>query len=164
MTLLHTMLSSRLAGQRTVEVRSWPAGTVLTSCDVHVAGVSMADLARASDTPMIHITSNDAAHSGAQGQPRRLTIVVVRVDAAIPSLYHQSREVWVDAELEGCLPVLSAVRLLGRHSSAHVRRYRMRPDRSGNLSHRVHLPDDLHRGDLLAIPCLAPFALEDIQR
>lgn len=164
MTLLHTMLSSRLAGLRAVEARSWPASTVLTPGDVHVAGQSLTDLARATGTPMIHINSNDDVPSHAQGLPRQLTIVVVRVDAAIPSLYHHSREVWVDAELEGCLPVLSAVRLIGRHSSAHVRRYRMRPDRSGNLSHRVHLPDDLHRGDLLAIPCLAPFALEDIQR
>lgn len=163
MTLLRESLSSRFAVLHPAKVRSWPLGTVLSSGDVHIAGVSLTELARVTDMPMVYI-NEEALQTDAQGQLRQPTVVVVQVDAAVPSLYHHSREVWVDAELEGCLPVLSAVRLLGRQSSAPVRRFRMRPDRSGNLSHRVHLPEDLHRGDLLAIPCLAPVALEDIQR
>ncbi|MFF2622954.1 hypothetical protein [Oerskovia jenensis] len=94
---------------------------------------------------------------------RSVSFVVVRVDAVVPPL-HRPREVWVDAELEGCSPVLSGVRLLGRAGSGRARRYRLRPDRSGTLDVLVRLPADLRRHDLLVVPCVSCVALEDIER
>lgn len=158
MTLLHTALAARAAALRASETSPWPAGTLVTPDDVLVSGTSLTGLAIAVGTPAL------LAGGVVDGQRRRgAVVVVVRVDAVIPPL-HRPHEVWVDAEIDGCAPVLSAVRLLGRPGSGRTARYRMRPDRSGVLAPLVRLPADLRRHDLLAIPCATCFGLEDIER
>ncbi|QDW64267.1 hypothetical protein [Oerskovia sp. KBS0722] len=161
MTLLHTMIAGRVAALRAAETRAWPAGTLLTADDVLVAGTSLAELARTVGTPALLAGATSGTGTGAPS--RRSLVVVVQVDAVIPPM-HRPREVWIDAELEGCAPVLSAVRVLGRACAGHSHRYRIRPDRSESLAELVRLPADLHRHDLLAIPCTSRVALEDIRR
>ncbi|MFF3064954.1 hypothetical protein ACFVQ3_10380 [Oerskovia sp. NPDC057915] len=190
MTLLHTMISARAAALRASRTPPWTDRTLVVPGDVLVSGTSLTDLARTVGTPVVlsGAAADGPGRSGpgmsgragtglAGAGPRRsgktgagpgaparsVTFVVVRVDAVVPPL-HCPREVWVDAELEGCSPVLSAVRLLGRSGSGRTRRYHLRPDRSGALDLLVRLPADLRRHDLLAVPCVSCVALEDIER
>ena len=162
MTLLHTILSSRVAALRSAETLLWPAGTLLTPEDVLVAGTSLADLGRTVGTPALWSDGAPEAQV-VPGAPGRRVVLVVQVEAVVPPL-HRPSEAWVDAELEGCSALLPAVRLLGRAGSARTTRYRLRPDREDALPGLVRLPVDLRRHDLLAIPCLAPVALEDVAR
>lgn len=158
MTLLHTMIAGHMAALRGAEMQQWPAGTHLTPDDVLISGASLTELARELGTPAILCGTAGTTSTGADAPGSRRSVVLVAVDSVIPPL-HKPREVWVDAEIEGCSPVLSAVRLLG-----HTCRYRLRPGRSDALAALVHLPADLRRHDLLAIPCRGSFALEEIER
>lgn len=179
MTLLHTMIAARVAALRASHRPSWTDPTLVVPGDVLVSGTSLTELARTVGTPAVVAGPTAGASAGARAAAgsledgpaaaglgplgRSVSFVVVRVDAVVPPV-RRPREVWVDAELEGCSPVLSGVRLLGRTGSGRARRYHLRPDRSGALAVLVRLPADLRRHDLLVVPCLSCVALEDIER
>ncbi|MGG7465215.1 hypothetical protein [Plantibacter sp. YIM 135347] len=166
--------------------RSWPACAVLESDDVLVGTESLAREA-SQGTPLVRNVSlgrtvsvptslgaailADAILTGA-GQPgltheNFTSVLVTRVEAVMEVLAVRGtaayRDVWVDAELTGCLPRLEACRVIGRVPSAETLPVRFRPCGSGRQP-VVEMSADLRAGDLLAIPCDGPTALYDVQR
>lgn len=93
------------------------------------------------------------------------SVLVSRVDVVLERLDGRGVDVWMDADLTGCRPMVGHCRLLGRTASPRMIRARVRPiGANGNLDDTVELPADIETGDLLAIPCTGPTALFDVQR
>ncbi|MGG7510475.1 hypothetical protein [Plantibacter sp. YIM 135249] len=164
----------------------WPVCAVLEPADVLVGTESLARAAE-QGTPFVRNVSSgrtasvptslgaailaDAILTGA-GQTGLThesftSVLVTRVEAVLEVLGVRGttpyRDVWVDAELTGCLPRLEECRVIGRLSSAELRPVRFRPCGAGRQP-IVEMPADLRAGDLLAIPCDGPTALYDVQQ
>ncbi|HXR43314.1 MAG TPA: hypothetical protein VN759_00820 [Pseudolysinimonas sp.] len=148
MTLTHLIPSLRRSLADPIDPRCWPAHTTASIDDVTVAGVSLHRLVDWCGTPCVH--STDAG-----------CVVVARVES-VECQPDGSADVWVDAELEHADTLTRHARLIGRVSTAHGIRARVRPAR--DLADAAELPADIRAGDLVAIPSPRVVALRDLHR
>ncbi|ACQ80398.1 conserved hypothetical protein [Beutenbergia cavernae DSM 12333] len=163
MSLLHTVLTSHLATMRAPVGGPWPDGAVLTPDDVLVDGVSLAATAQVAATPVVLLGRRAVPAAGHHTTSTLLrSVLVVRVDATVPRLRGLPRQVWVDADLSGCSPILSEVRLVGRASQARRVRFVVRPEHADAHHDLARLPEDVHERDVLVIPCLGAISPADI--
>lgn len=153
MTLVRTAFSARLATLRGAPSPAWPGGTVLAPHDVLVDGTSLAACARLRATPTVHVpASADPGRVGRLWEASSRCVVLAGVEDVVPRLGGHHRQVWLDADLDACGAVVEEARLVGRVSAAPLRRFTVHPapGRTGGVA---RLPEDLRRGDVVAIPC-----------
>ena len=143
--------------------RLWPAGTQMTSTDVVLGDLSLSSTARSEGTPCVRIAPRVSSRSTGKGTLHQ-TVLVARVTTTGNSTHGGLREVWLDADLGHCRPLLGESRLIGRTGSRRTQRVVIRPSASWPTLSTARLPDDLRPGDLIAIPCDGPTALADIRR
>ena len=167
MTLMHTIASMRNLALHLSALEAWPEYTVLGATDVWVVGTSMVQVEERTGTPCVRTAAAPLMSTGAVGldrpaHTRFVSVVVTRVQSILPHAAGDGRDVWVDAELDGCVPVLSECRVIGRRSSTRTQRVHLRPMHAQETS-TVLLPRDLAIGDLIAFPCAEPAALHDLR-
>ena len=145
MTLTRIIPSLRRTLPDPLAVDSWPEGTVATTVDVVISGISLLHLVEVCGTPSVHGGASVIPRSG--GRPSselRTTVLVARVvGVRLDASGHPVIE--TDARLDDARLVWSQARLLGRVSTAH----------SGIVLVDVYaadLPLDVRVGDLIAIP------------
>ncbi|WEO77419.1 hypothetical protein BJQ94_19040 [Cryobacterium sp. SO2] len=163
MTLMSSILARTPLTHRPADVDSWPEGTVHTADDLIINGLS---LVRASHdrTPAVRIgAAPDAAERHGTSPERFITILLTRVEETGFTDSHRRRVVWVDAELDHCRPNVSAARVVGRRSGAHLKRMQLRPRPQDDMQW-VWLPADVVVGDLIAVPCDGALPLSDVRR
>ncbi|WP_378144722.1 hypothetical protein ACFJGV_14675 [Cnuibacter sp. UC19_7] len=156
--LLHTVGSFR---RRALDPRfaEWPVGTVFTRDDVSIVGQSLVGAARAVGTPLVRVGERPVPSR----EGRYCCVVVTRIEAVIAAESGVGDEVWLDAELDEDAVVRGSALLLGRPGMRMRRPYVVRPAlRPGDL--RIALPGDVAEGDLVALACRRPVALQDIRR
>lgn len=151
MTLLHTLVSARLAVLRQPphDPDPWPERITLTADDVLVDGRSLRTLATRVETPFVVTCAPEGS------------VLLVSVDVLVPRLSHSPRQAWVDADLSSAVLRQAHARVLGRHSDHLVRTVL----RSAYLEPRqplVRLPRDLRAGDVLAVPCVGDLSVSDL--
>ncbi len=151
MSILHSITSSRL--EPFAEASWWPEGTVHTADDILIRGTSIVDAARTGRTPLVRIGQVPSVHGRLSGRQDFVTVVLTRIEHIERFSGLQRPDVWIDAALRDCAPILAAARLLGRRSAAHTRRTRLRAEADAGSRMPARLPADLRVGDLLAIPC-----------
>ena len=116
-----------------------------------VAGVSMLRLVDWAGTPCVHNCDGPASVVVA-----RVTSVAVSATGAV--------EVTIDADLDGCKPVVEATRMIGREPRCARFDMLVRSPKDDALNYVVRaLPADIAAGDLLAFPCVGPSALHDVR-
>lgn len=161
---MYSITASRRMALQSAALECWPEGTVHTSDDVIINGTSLAYSAHAEQTPAVRI--------GAAGVPwpkysrsleRFITVVLTRVEQMQYSTQTRKPEIWVDAELERCRPILSAARLIGRESTRTRKRMRLQPHSSVRPAW-VWLPGDIVVSDLIVVPCDGTLPLSDVRR
>ncbi|HWK93462.1 MAG TPA: hypothetical protein VNR17_14495 [Luteimicrobium sp.] len=164
MTLLHTVLTAHHAALRDAARATWPADAVHSPDDVLLGDRSLVGLAGRRGTPFVVVaTAVEPAAQVPLVDVRPRSIVVARVEATVPRLGGRLRQVWLDADLDACAPVTEHARLLGRVGRAGKRRFTVHPA-PGRAGAPAHLPDDLHDGDLVAVPCLGVVDPEELRR
>lgn len=163
MTLLHTILAGRSLALQAAALECWPEGTVLEPGDVLLHGLSLASAARTASTPAVRIGRAGQAWPLPAGSPQRfVTVVLTRVEDVVFSSTARRSEVWVDAGLDHCRPVLDAVRVIGRRPLSRTKRMNLRSPAGGCWE--VHLPVDITASDLVAVPCEGVLALSEVRR
>ena len=141
----------------------WPARTSPTLDDVVIGGVSILRYVALCATPCV--TSGPAVLPLSGGVPSSvdtttiLTVSVVAVDESGPNPV-----VLVDGALSALAPAWSEIRLLGRVSSRHDRRFGIRDAARTDLPGvAVILPGDITAGDLLAMPCAGAHTVGELR-
>ncbi|MFB2580467.1 hypothetical protein ACEXQD_04385 [Herbiconiux sp. P15] len=163
MTVLHSLNRYRQQHLEQRDPSLWPAFTAITRDDVLVAGQSMTAMAREIGTPCTRVSESSARSRSAAAGERHSAVVVTTVEAVSVSADGEGFDLWVDAELDGCEPVESAFRLIGRRSRAQEALFVARPcQRYGDV--QCVLPADIRAGDLVAFAITRPVALHDIRR
>jgi len=158
MTLTSLLPSLRRSIPDPIAHDRWPEGTVATTSDVVVAGISLRHLVEVCGTPCVH--SGAAVKPGTGGRPSDTATTAVLVMRITAVAVHTSglSVVETDARLDHLRLVWSELRLIVRVSTARSGAVLLaeRPDdpdlaRAANVS-SVVLPLDLRVGDLLAVP------------
>lgn len=111
-------------------------------------------------TPCVH--TGAAVIPGTHGRPSQTdgaTVVVLGVTGL--ASVAGDHVVLVDGGLRAVSPVWSEARVIGRASCAHRRPARVRSG-AGEES-MANLPEDLHVGDLIAVPCSGMVVLRDLR-
>lgn len=163
MTLLHTILAGRSLALQGAALERWPEGTVLEPGDVLLHGVSLAAAARTASTPAVRIGRAAQAWPLPAGSPQRFaTVVLTSVHDVVFSGPARRPEVWVDAGLEPCRPVLEAVRVIGRRPASRTKPMTLRSPAGGLW--KVHLPVNITVSDLVAVPCEGVVALCEVRQ
>ncbi|MGK9148478.1 hypothetical protein KXS11_12700 [Plantibacter flavus] len=135
----------------------WPLESSVQETDVLLGEESLLHLAEAEGTPMLR---NAPGENG-----RVVSVLVTRIEAVIEALDFAGIDVWTDAEITGCRPLLRHARIIGRPAGPGTVQARMRPTAvTWSREECVELPSDVRQGDLVAIPCEGPTALYDVQR
>ena len=156
MTVVQSIVASRTLMWHGAGRACWPDDSVHTSDDVIVNGTSLVHAARSGATPLVQIgPAGGLWPREATSVPPFITVVLSRVEEIDLSSTPRHPDVWIDAEIARCRPLLSAVRLIGRTSGSPRRRMHLRPG-DGSPAGWVRLPADVGRGDLLVIPCAGP--------
>jgi len=163
-SLLDTVRTPRAEARRAA-LEAWPAGTELTADDVLVDRTSMARLAEHYATPRVHVPvgADVTRIDRFWGEAPARSVVLAHVEDAVPRLGDDARQAWLDADLGGCAALVERARLVGRESGAPPRRFTLHPA-PGRGGPAVLLPRDLHRGDVLAIPCAGLVEASDVAR
>ena len=163
MTLMSSILARTPLTHRPADIGSWPEGTVHTANDLIVNGVSLVGASH-DRTPAVRIGAAPAAGERHTASPERfITVLLTRVEETGFTDSHRRLVVWVDAEMDHCRPILSAARVVGRRSVAHLKRMQLRPRPVEDMQW-VWLPADVVVGDLIAIPCEGAIPLSDVRR
>lgn len=142
----------------------WPEFTVSSATDVGVAGVSLLRLVDWCGTPCVHTAA--AVIPGTDGRPSETelaSVVVSRVLATEPRI-GGGLDVWLDADLGGCLAYVPDGRMIGRRSTGAT--VVATPQWTGSrfeASDSLLLPADVRVGDLIAIPCAGATTLHDVR-
>ncbi|WP_382304778.1 hypothetical protein [Herbiconiux sp. UC225_62] len=158
MTLTTIIPSLRRSIPDPLSADRWPEHTVATTTDVLVAGISLLRLVELCGTPCVHTAA--AVVPGTHGRPSptaQACVVVVRIldverMPADPTASTRPLRVIVDGDLGHAHPVPSEARLVGRVSTA--RRVVAECVSSDEQTVVVPVPEDIHVGDLLAVPCV----------
>jgi len=146
----------------------WPEGTIATTTDIVVSGISLVRLVEVYGTPCSHRGAAVLPGTGGRPSPTATTTVTVaRVNAIA---VHSSGRflVQTDARLDDPRLIWSEIRLINRASTAHTGAVLLEPHPDGgdrNVGDRegseregtdapvaVDLPLDLRVGDLLVLP------------
>ncbi|WP_157078871.1 hypothetical protein [Herbiconiux solani] len=191
MSLVHTLSWYRRHHSRHPDLALWPRAAAITRDDVTIAGESLAGMARAAGTPCTRVVEaapgrtagepgpgrrgdvpgragtgevRDGRPSSVEAVPGRYRAVVVStVEAVTGAPGGFAPDLWLDAELDGCEPLESTFRLIGRVSRADDAEFVARPCRRyGDV--RCVLPADVRGGDLVAFVVAHPVALHDLRR
>ena len=163
MSILHTVSWYERHHRRHPDLALWPIATAVTPRDVLMAGESMAACAQAVGTPCTRVGRRPASRNRADHARQFCAVVVTTVETVWTATDGGAREVWVDAELDGCEPLAYTMRLIGRASRCGGELFTVRPSRRhGEL--RAWLPNDLHSGDLVAFVVDDPVSIHDIRR
>lgn len=164
MTLFNMIRWQHAQAMRVSSLDVWPEHTLLTVTDAVVDGQSLTALARRDGTPCLRIGLAKNTRLNQPTKPHLVTALVTTVEHVIHDERGRIREVWVDAELDGCHPRLDAARRIGRHSG-RLGRITLRPGTPTAVGCGTsRLPLDTRAGDLIAIPCEGATALYDVQR
>ncbi len=143
----------------------WPADAFIGATDISIGGHPLSDLARSDGTPLIRIGVAVEAWPIPSAPPHLVTALVTTVEDVVSDEHGRIRELWVDAELDGCRPHLAEARLIGRRGSGRFADVAVRPGTPTAVDgDSAHLPVDVRPGDLLAIPCEGATALFDVRR
>ncbi|MFD6133922.1 hypothetical protein [Isoptericola sp. NPDC060257] len=160
-----TTLFTTLVRPRRPALEGWPEGTELTGDDVLVDRTSLARLAEHHPTPRVYVPvgADVTRVDRFWGDAAVRTVVLARVEDAVPRLGDDVRQAWLDADLGGCAVLLDRARLVGRASAEPRRPFTVHPapGRGGPV---VLLPRDLRRGDVLAVPCAGLVDAADLAR
>jgi hypothetical protein len=163
MTLTRIIPSLRRSIPDPLACDRWPEFTVASTTDVSVAGVSLLGLVELCGTPCVHTAAAVIPGSGGRPSKTELASVVVAQVVALGRRKDGGADAWLDAELDGCRPIVSEARMIGRVSTAHVVGMTLRPTPcAGTAASEVELPSDLRIGDLIAFPCIVE-ALRDVR-
>jgi len=162
LTLTHIIPSLRRSIADPLVVDRWPEFTHASPTDVTVAGVSLVRLADWCETPCVHTAAAVIPGTHGRRSERDLASVLVTRVTSVQQRGDGTLEVWLDADLDGCRPLVAETRLIGRCSTAHARPAWLQP--SGLPLLAAELPSDLAAGDLLAIPCLGVTMLHDVRQ
>ncbi|QYF73992.1 hypothetical protein [Cryobacterium sp. PAMC25264] len=163
MTLMSSILARSTLTHRPADAGCWPDGTVHTKDDLIINGVPLLGTSH-DQTPAVRIgTAPDAGERHSTSPRRFITVLLTRVEETGFTDSHRRLVVWVDAELERCRPILSAARVVGRRSVAHLKRMQLRPRPKEDMQW-VWLPADVVVGDLIAVPCEGAVPLSDVRR
>ncbi|WP_375384822.1 hypothetical protein [uncultured Microbacterium sp.] len=154
MTVLHTIASSRLSDPHLLESSFWPAGTQHTLDDILFHGVSLAAAARGGRTPLVRIGEAGTAHREEASRQEFVSVVVARVEFIDHLGVLQKPDIWIDAALSLCQPIVSAARIIGRTTTERRKKVRMLAESEPGTHTDLKLPADIRAGDLLAIPCV----------
>lgn len=152
MTLTRLLPTLRRSIPDPLAADAWPHGSVATTTDVRIDGLSLVRLAEVFGTPAVHVgraaepgtngrTVSGAAHAG---------VVVVRLVEA--SVGARGRSVAIDADLDEVTPVWHEARLIGRASVARSAPTVLVTASGCTAPASLDLPADLGEGDLLALP------------
>jgi hypothetical protein len=161
MTTIQTSTSERRPPTMTVDL--WPAFTTFASDDVVVAAVSLTRLVEWCGTPCVHTA--DAALPGTHGLPsptEMASIVIARV-VAVQWRSDLRMHVTIDADLDGCRPILSEARVIGRQATVHRSTATLEAPGAEDFAFAAQLPSDVVLGDLIAVPCLGATLLHDVK-
>lgn len=160
---MYSIMASRDRALRSAALECWPEGTVHTRDDVVINGSSLVQIASAGPTPAVRIGTAGGLRVQ-QPSPRRfITVVLTRVEQIGYSEATRRSEIWVDAELDRCRPILTAARIVGRESTARQKRMHLRPQPATGPGW-VRMPVDIAVGDLIVVPCDGTTPLGDVRR
>lgn len=162
MTALQTSAAERRRPLLTT-VDLWPAFTTFASDDIVVAAVSLTRLVEWCGTPCVHTA--DAALPGSDGHPsgtEMASVVIARV-VAVQWRSDLRMHVTIDADLDGCRPILSEARVIGRQPTVHRSTATLEAMGAEDFAFAAQLPSDVAVGDLVAVPCLGATLLHDIR-
>lgn len=165
MSVLHSILVARSTAMRTLTARSWPSGTTFGPDDIVIDGLSLTRRVEGEDGPVVcigHAPRIDGRHPEESGTPLR-TVVLTRVEYIVPMLRRHHRQFWPNCDLDGALPVPEEIRLIGRPARGRLRPWELHPLRQGAATGTARLPEDLHPGDVLAIPCIGLVTPEELR-
>ncbi|MCS5735004.1 hypothetical protein [Herbiconiux daphne] len=163
MSMIHSLNWYRRHHLEHPDLALWPRAAAVTRDDVTIAGESMAGMARAVGTPCTRVSESAVGSWSAATRDRHCAIVVTAVEAVTVAPDGDGYDLWLDAELDGCEPLESTFRLIGRESRAQDALFVARPCRRyGDL--QCVLPLDIRAGDLVAFVIARPVALHDIRR
>ncbi|MES2170012.1 MAG: hypothetical protein V4479_04735 [Actinomycetota bacterium] len=153
MTLTTILPSLRRSIPDPLDPDQWPEGTVATTTDLIVAGLSLTHVAEVSGTPCS--VSGCSVAPGTHGRPSTthhtsVTLVTVTSCDVGPA---GELSIGVDGGPDCATQIWPAARLVGRASVCHVRPVAFGlPAGPGRVGLTVLLPGDIRVGDLLAIP------------
>ncbi len=163
MTLTHIIPSLRRTMPDPMDRDRWPEFTTTSVDDVTTAGVSMVRLVDWCGSPAIHTAAAVIPFSGGKPSEDELVSIVVTRVIAVDRPDERTQDVWVDADLRDCRPVVGQARLIGRSSTAHDTLTRLHPaDARFNEASLPHLPADVHPGDLIVFPCEGTVRLDQV--
>ncbi|MDQ1575026.1 MAG: hypothetical protein QOH55_176 [Microbacteriaceae bacterium] len=164
MTLTRIIPSLRRSIPDPLSRDRWPEFTEVSTTDVSIAGVSLLGLVDLCGTPCVHTAAAVIPGSGGRPSKTELASVVVAQVVALERRKDGGVDAWLDAELDGCRPIVSEARMIGRASTAHVVCTTLRPNPcGGKAGTEADLPSDLRIGDLIVVPCIGVEALRDVR-
>ena len=147
----------------TLATDSWPAFTTHSADDVIVAALSISRLVDWCGTPCVHTA--DAVAPGSCGRPSETELASVLAARVVSARWSGDLRlhVVIDAELDGCRPVVEEARLVGRASTAAAASVVLESGRTRPAGYAAFLPGDIAAGDLVVIPCLGVTLLHDVK-
>lgn len=153
MTILHSISSTSSTTVQRTEAFSWPRGTEHTPDDILIGGTSLTAAARGGQTPLVRIGETSVPDASSLVRRAFVTVLVTRVIHVDRLGMLQRPDVWVDADLRVCEPIMEAARIIGRAATDRRRRARMLTETDPATHRDVKLSADIQPGDLIAIPC-----------
>ena len=164
MTLMYSITASRSSARQAADLEWWPHGTVHTRDDVIINGSSMVRTAHSEHTPAVRIGAVGGLWATRVGSTQRLvTVLLTRVEQIRYSDTTRRPEIWVDAEVNRCRPILSSARIVGRVSTVRRKRMQLQPHPADSTGW-LRLPADIVVGDLIVVPCAGSILLSDVRR
>jgi hypothetical protein len=158
------MMHTLLAHDHPRSIDSWPEHTTVSPTDVCVCGVSLLRLVDWCGTPCVHNAAAVIPGSDGEVSEDAMAAVVVATVVDVSVAASGSVEVLIDADLDGCLPILDECRMIGRTSSSARFEMQLTTGVGSALRYRAsRLPGDLCAGDLIAIPCAGVVVLHDVR-
>ncbi|MCT1364097.1 MULTISPECIES: hypothetical protein [unclassified Microbacterium] len=168
MTLTEILPTMRRSLPDPLDSFAWPEHTIPTISDVIVAGVSLVRLAEVSGSPAL--LSGDLPHPQARtvrtrGVGNDVTVLVFRIALRVDTQQNK-RIALTDCSLDTVEARWDQCRLIGRTSvarSADIELISAEAAAPHWPYPVVTLPEDVHEGDLLAVPCSGAVALREVR-
>ena len=155
--------SSTTAPTKPAPTDHWPAFTNHTTSDVVIAAVSITRLVEWCGTPCVHTADAVVPNTGGRPSESELASVVIAQVLTVEWRSDLRLHVAIDANLDGCVPVLSQARLMGRESHGRAAAVILEAHADAVDGHAVSLPADIAPGDLVVMPCAGVTLLHNIK-
>lgn len=168
MTLTAILPTLRRSIPDPLEPRHWPEHTIATVSDVLVGGVSLTRLVEISGTPALltgDLPHPKAVQARAHGIGNDVTVLVFQITLRVDS-DADKRVALTDCGFDRVAPRWDECRLIGRTSTAKNTAIELIPGETGTAPWPYPvavLPEDIHQGDLLAVPCVGAVTLGDVR-